>query len=75
MLGIGTRSSCRTLLKKFDILSVPSFYIFSFMVFIVNADIFQSYSPVHCINMRHINQLRIPLVKFFSIKIGVFTPV
>jgi hypothetical protein len=76
MLGIGTRSSCRTWFIKSDILTVPSFYIFSFMMFVVNnADNFQDYSPVHSINMRHKNQLHIPLVKFSSIQICVLTPI
>ena len=75
MLGICTRSSCRTWLKPFVILTVPSFYIFSFMMFVVNADNFQAYSLIQCINMRLKNQLRTPLVKFSSIQIGVLTPI
>ena len=46
MWGIGTRNSCRTRFKKFDILTVPSFYIFSFMMFVVNADNFSGLLPI-----------------------------
>jgi len=46
------------------------------MVFVVNnADNFQAYSSVHCVYMRHKNQLHIPLVKLSSIQIRVLTDV
>jgi hypothetical protein len=72
MLGLGPRSSCRGAFRKFDILTVPSLYIYALMMFAVNnPDSFQSNSTIHCINMRQKNQLHLPMVKFSSIQEGV----
>jgi hypothetical protein len=72
MLGIGPRSSCRNWFKKLDILMVQSLYIFSLMMFVVNnMGNFHASSSICCMNMKHKNQLHIPLVKYSSIQNGV----
>jgi len=52
-MGVGSRCSCRALLKKLDILPVPCTYVFSLMVFTVsNLDNFQINSVMHRANTR-----------------------
>jgi len=52
MMGAHPRTSCRKLLKKLEILTVPSQFIYSLMSFfkIGNQDKFLTNSPVHSIN-------------------------
>jgi hypothetical protein len=72
MLGLGSRSSCRGAFRKLDILTVPSLYIYTLMMFVVNnPDSFQSNSTMHCINTRQKNQLHLPTVKLSFIQKGV----
>ena len=72
MLGLGPRSSCRNGLKKLDILTIPSLYIFALMMIVVNnPDSIQSDSSIHCISVRQEGQLHFPVVKFSSIQKGV----
>ena len=55
--------SCRQRFEKFDILNIPSLYIYSLMLFAVdNLHYFQTNSSVHNINTRYNNQLHVPSV-------------
>jgi hypothetical protein len=72
VLGIGSRCSYRNWLKKLEILPVPSLYMFSLMMFVVNnLDEFQTNSSMHGINTRCKIQLHIPSVRLSSIQKGV----
>jgi hypothetical protein len=72
MLEIGSRCSCRIRFKVLEILLVPSLYIFSLMMFVVNnVDEFQTNSSVHGINTRCKIQLHIPSIRLSSIEKGV----
>jgi hypothetical protein len=60
-----------TWLKKLEILPIPSLYIYSLMLFLVdNLHYFQTNSTVHDINRRYKNQLHIPSVRLFAIQRG-----
>jgi hypothetical protein len=73
MLGLGHRSSCREALKKLDILTVPSMYIYAMVMFVVgNPDIYQTNYILHGTNMRQKNKLHIPSVKLSAIQKGIF---
>jgi len=58
MMGISSRSSCRGLFKKLDLLPVTCEYIFSLMIFNANnLDNFQTNSVVQGMNTRAKHQL------------------
>ena len=64
MLGISSMSSCRKWFKKLEILPIPSLYIYSLMLFVVdNLHYFPTNSSVHKINTRYKNHLHIPSVR------------
>jgi hypothetical protein len=68
MQGLSPRTSCRGGIKKLDILTVRSLYIFALIMFVVNnLGSYQATSP----RTRQKNQLYLPLVKFSSIQKGV----
>jgi hypothetical protein len=61
MMNVGTRESCRELLKKLNILSLWSEYIFSLLLFVVkNINMFKFNSRLHTINTRHCSHLYLP---------------
>jgi hypothetical protein len=65
MTGAHPRTSCRRLFKKFDILPVPSQYLYSLMNFFVNnQENFQTDSLIHNINMRNKHHLHANLSCF-----------
>jgi hypothetical protein len=69
MLGISARTSCRKWFKKLEILPIPSLYIYSLMMFLVdNLHYFQTNSSVYDINTRYKNQLHIPSVRLSAIQ-------
>jgi len=70
MTGKGVRRTCRNWFKKFDILMVQTLYIFSLMFVVNNPDNSQTNFSICCINMRHKNQVHIPLRKYSSIQKG-----
>jgi len=50
----GSHDTCRQLFKHFQILSIPSQYIFSLLLFVIkNRDFFQSNSEIHNLNTRY----------------------
>ena len=64
-------SSCKKWLKKLESLHIPSLYIYSLMLFVVdNLHYFQTNSCVHKINTRHKNHLHIPSVRPAAIQRG-----
>jgi hypothetical protein len=68
MLGISARSSCRKWFKKLEILPIPSLYIYSLMLFLVdNLHYFQTNFP----NTRYKNQLHKPSVRLSAIQRGI----
>jgi len=57
----GSHDSCRQLFKQLQILSVPSQYIFSLLVFVTkNRDPFLSNSEIHNLNTRFNHNLHLP---------------
>ena len=57
----GIRDSCRQLFKQLQILSLPSQYIFSLLVFVnKNRGLFQSISEIHDLNTRFNHNLHLP---------------
>ena len=61
MSGMGPRYSCRNLFKKLNILTVPSQYILSLMLFIIeNQQDFFTSAYVHALDTRNKNHLYLP---------------
>jgi hypothetical protein len=72
MAGVGSRCSCRGLLKRLDILPVPCQYIFSLTTFVAdNVGSFQTNSFVHGLNTRNKTQLHRPFAILTRFKRGV----
>ena len=68
----GRRDSCRQLHKQLQILSLPSQYIFSLLVFVnKNRDLFLSISEIHDINTRYSYNLHLPSTNLTSVQKGV----
>jgi len=71
MLGLVPRRSCRSGFKKLDILTIPSLYIFSLIMFVViNPDNFKCASSLQSIAQDK-NHLHLRSVKFSSMQNGV----
>jgi hypothetical protein len=61
LMGIGYRDSCRELFKEQKILTLPSQYIFSLLLFVIcNMSLFVPNSVYHDVNTRQKNDLRVP---------------
>ena len=61
--------SCRQRFEKLEILNIPSLYIYSLMLFVVdNLHNFQTNSSVRDINTRYNNQLHVPSVTLSAIQ-------
>jgi hypothetical protein len=72
MLGISPQSFCSKWFKKLEILPIPSLYICSLMLFLVdNMHYFQTNSSVHDINTRYKNQLHISSLILSAIQKGI----
>ena len=68
-----TRTSCRSLFKKLEILSIPRQYILSLMSFIINNQkIFQTNSSIHNMNTRNKNHLHRPNAKLSFFQKSIF---
>jgi hypothetical protein len=73
MLWLNPRSSCKEGYKRLGILTVPSLYIYSMMMFIVrNCNIYQMNSAVHQIYTRQFGNLHVSSVRLSLIQRGVF---
>jgi hypothetical protein len=69
MLGLTSKSSCRTWFKKRNILTVPCLYIFLLAMFLINNfSYFQTNLSVHCINTWPKNVLQRLLISLLSIQ-------
>jgi len=67
-----SRDTCRHLFKHLQILSLPSQYIFSLLVFVIkNRDFFQSNSEIHNLNTRYNWNLHLPSTNLTSVQKGV----
>jgi len=55
-----SHDSCCQLFKQLQILSLPSQYIFSLLVFVKNRGLFQSNSEIHDLNTRFNHNLHLP---------------
>jgi hypothetical protein len=72
MSGTGPRCSCRNLFKKFNILPVPSPYILSLMLFIIeNQQDFHTSACVHGLDARNKNHLYLPSLSLTCVQKGV----
>jgi len=67
-----SRDRCRQLFKHLQILSLPSQYIFSLLVFVIkNRNFFQSNSEIYNLNTRYNRNLHLPSTKLTSVQKGV----
>ena len=73
MAGVGSKSSCRGLFTKFDILTVPCQYVFLLMVFVMdNVENFQTKLPIHGVDTKNKVLLYRPVTKLTCFQKGVF---
>jgi len=72
MTNKSKRESCRPLYKQLQILTLPSQYIFSLLIFVVkNKDLFLSNSEIHTIDTRNNSNLHIPHTNLTLFQKGV----
>jgi hypothetical protein len=72
-LRLNPRSPCKERFKRLGILTVPSLYIYSMMMFIVrNRNIYQMNSAGHQIYTRQFGNLHVSSVRLSLIQRGVF---
>jgi hypothetical protein len=68
----GKRDSCRQLIQSLQILTVPSQYIFSLIVFVLKSrELFQSNSNIHDINSRYNSNVNLPSTNLTLVQKGV----
>jgi hypothetical protein len=68
----GSHDSCCQLFRQLQILSLPSRYIFSLLVFVnKNRDLFQSNYEIHYLNTRFDYNLRLPSTNLTLVQKGV----
>src|SRR5215469_12827064 len=66
------QDSCQLLFKQLQILTLPSQYLYSLLVFVVkNRDLFSLNSDIHNLNTRFKNNLHLPLTNLTMIQKGV----
>jgi len=67
-----SRDTCHHLFKQLRILSLPSQYIFSLLVFVIKyRDFFQSNSEIHNLNTRFNHNLHLPSTNLTLVQKGV----
>jgi hypothetical protein len=69
LLRLGPRESCREGFKRLGILTVPSLYIYSMLMFVVKNHL--TNNNIHHINTRQSGMLHVSLVRLSSVKRGV----
>jgi hypothetical protein len=69
-MGAHSRTSCRELIKKWEILTIPSQYILIDEFFIGNQNKFLTNSSVHSINTRNKHHLHRPIANLSYFKKG-----
>ena len=68
----GRHDTCRPLFKHLQILTLPSQYIFSILLFVIkNRDLFLSNSEIHKINTRYNQNLHLPSTNLALVQRGV----
>jgi len=68
----GSRDSCRQLFRQLQILSLPSQYVFTLLVFVnKNRGLFQSNSEIHDLNTRFNHNLHLPSTNSTLVQKGV----
>jgi hypothetical protein len=73
IIGVGPTYSCRVLFKHLGILPIPSVYLYSLMMFVVNnLEKFQLNKSVHGINTRNKEHLRRPVTHLSSYQRDVY---
>jgi len=73
MMGCSSRDSCRKLFPNLEILSLPSQYILSLLLFMLrNKNQFQIHSEIHQINTRQRANLHQPSVNATKYQKGVY---
>ena len=73
MVDAHPRTSCRRLFKKWEVLTVPSQYIYSLISFFIgNHEKFWTNSSVHNINTRNKHHLHRPVVNLACFQKGAF---
>jgi len=66
------RDSCRHLFKQLQILTLPSQYIYSLLIFVVkNGDLFSFNSEIHNLHTRFKNNLHLPSTNLTVVQKGV----
>ena len=66
------RVSCRHLFKQLQILTLPSQYIYSFLVFVIkNGELFSFNSEIHNLHTRFKNNLHLPSTNLSMVQKGV----
>jgi len=66
------RDSCRDIFKQLQILTLPSQYIYSLLVFVVkNRDLFLLNSQIHNLNTRYKHNLHLPSTNLTLVQRGV----
>jgi hypothetical protein len=66
------RDSCRHLFKQLQILTLPSQYIYSLLIFVIkNGDLFSFNSEIHNLHTRFKNNLHLPLTNLTMVQKGV----
>jgi hypothetical protein len=72
MTNKSKRESCRPLFNQLQILTLPSQYIYSLLIFVVkNKDLFLRNSEIHTINTRNNSNLHIPNTNLTLVQKGV----
>jgi hypothetical protein len=72
IINSASHGTCQQQFKHLQILSLPSQYIFSLLVFVIkNRDFFQSNSEIHNQNTRSNRNLNLPFTNLTSVQKGV----
>jgi hypothetical protein len=71
MMGVKSKSYCRELFKRLQILTFPCEYIYSLTNFITNnEELFEMNADVHSVNTRHKHYLHKPIVNLSCFQKG-----
>lgn len=72
-MNVNSRTSCRNLFKKLNILPLPAQYIYSLMMFVVkDKDLFITNDNVHKILTRSKDDLHLPMANLSVFQKGVY---
>ena len=72
-MNVNSRTSCRNLFKKLNILPLQSQYIYSLMMFMArNKELFVTNANVHNFPTRSWNDLHLPIANLSVFQMGVY---